>query len=165
MTSRPNSVGARTDIVASLNRAEEQRAEWARRNRKRVEVSGARVVGSALADAEDRRMEKRRAYQRKAWAGSMKKRLPDPGECGLCKKFLRWRVAGLKTRRAELEAMGLTLRCARLREEPREIAPPSDPTDARPGSEEKIAVMEARYARGEGIFHRQDRSNRGGRPR
>ncbi|GIW79240.1 MAG: hypothetical protein KatS3mg105_1047 [Gemmatales bacterium] len=34
---------------------------------------------------------------------------------------------------------------------------PVQPTDAEPGSEEKIAVMAARAARGEAIFHPDDR--------
>lgn len=33
---------------------------------------------------------------------------------------------------------------------------PAEPTQANPGSEEKIAVLEARYARGEAIFHPDD---------
>jgi hypothetical protein len=99
-----------------------------------------------------------------------RKREPDPGECGLCGKFLRWRVAGFcygcrRHRRGELEAAGHMSRSVRLPKEPVQIAQPSEPTDSQPGSEEKIAVMQARYARGEGIFHPGDRSNRPGRRR
>ncbi|GIW81518.1 MAG: hypothetical protein KatS3mg105_3325 [Gemmatales bacterium] len=38
-----------------------------------------------------------------------------------------------------------------------EPRPPAQPTDAEPGSEEKIAVMAARAARGEALFHPDDR--------
>lgn len=34
--------------------------------------------------------------------------------------------------------------------------PPAEPTDAPPGSERKIAALEARFARGEHLWHPQD---------
>jgi hypothetical protein len=37
---------------------------------------------------------------------------------------------------------------------------PTYPTDALPGSAEKIAIMEARFAEGLAVFHPEDRSNR-----
>ncbi len=39
---------------------------------------------------------------------------------------------------------------------------PEEPTDARPGSEEKIRIMAARYERGEAIFHPDDADARPG---
>lgn len=35
-------------------------------------------------------------------------------------------------------------------------APPARPTDAEPGSEDKLAVLESRAARGEGLWHPRD---------
>ncbi len=39
---------------------------------------------------------------------------------------------------------------------PRGMALPSEPTSARPGSEEKVEVLRARYLRGEALFHPLD---------
>jgi hypothetical protein len=42
------------------------------------------------------------------------------------------------------------------------LAVPAEPTFARPGSPEKIEVMQERAARGEAVFHPEDRSIREG---
>lgn len=42
---------------------------------------------------------------------------------------------------------------------------PETATDAFPGSEEKIRIMEERYLRGQAIFHAQDRNDRTQRSR
>jgi hypothetical protein len=41
------------------------------------------------------------------------------------------------------------------------LNPATEPTDARPGSEEKIEIMKKRWKRGEQLFHDDDFSLRG----